>query len=179
MVLALCTSGCIITNPTEFVAERPLTPPRIRDEQGTTRPRLGNILELQETDPNVTFYVPVDDTGTNDPLQWQFFVNADRDCRTSEGGDCSAPQQSGELSADGNVRRYVEYTLRENRFVVGCNRVELWVSSRFLLSGNRHTPARVGDVDFTTWWVFKRGTSATGDGGLADPIESCGQRVQP
>lgn len=174
----LMSMSCVITNPTEFVQERPLTPPRIRDEQGVTRPRLGNLIELRETDTGVEFLVPVDDAYVGDVLQWQFFVNVDRDCRPTGGTGCEA-QADGELSPDGNVRRYVELSLPEHRFAVGCNRVELWVSSSFRRTGDRHTPTRVGDVDSTTWWVFKRARAGAGDAGTLDPVESCANRVSP
>ncbi len=174
-VIFLMTTSCIITNPTEFVSERPLTPPRIRDVHGTTQPRLGNVVVLRSTDTGVDFYVPVDDANPNDLLQWQLFINVDRDCAPVDGVGCQ-PQQRGEIAPDGNVRRFVARRIQENRFVVGCNRVELWVSSSFSLSeGDGHTPSRAGDVDFATWWVFK----SPSDGTPVDPVESCAQRVQP
>lgn len=174
-VIFLMTTSCIVTNPTEYVPERPITPPRIRDVQGTTRPRIGNIVQITESDPDVRFYVPVDDTGTNDSLEWRFFVNTDRDCNPTGDSNCG-PQQDGEIPGDGAAeRRYVEHTIRGTLLAVGCNRVELWVSSHFLPQGDRHTPSREGDVDFVTWWVFKAPSGAT----TVDPIESCMQRVLP
>jgi hypothetical protein len=174
-VILLMTTSCIITNPTEYVTERPLTPPHIRDVRGTTRPRIGNLVEISDAEPDVTFYVPVDDAGTNDVLEWRFFINTDRDCNPTVDGNC-LPQQDGEIRGDGvTERRYVEHTIRGSLLAVGCNRVELWVSSHFLPQGDRHTPQRAGDVDFVTWWVFKPPTGST----TVDPIESCAERVQP
>jgi hypothetical protein len=173
-VIFLMTTSCIITHPTEFNPERPVTPPRVRDVRGTTRPRLGNLVQLSESEPDVRFYVPVDDEGASDSLQWKFFINTERDCAPSGDNSCG-PQQSGEIAADGTARRYVEHTIRGTLLAVGCNRIELWVSSSFRLDGNQHTPTRAGDVDFVSWWVFKPPSG----GATVDPVESCAQRVQP
>ncbi len=176
MTALMMTASCLITNPTSYVNERPLTPPRVRDVAGTTRPRIGNLVVVSDAEPDVRMYVPVDDTGSSDPLQWLVFLNTDRDCNPTNESNCG-PLQSGEIAGDGaTTRRYVEYTLRGSLLAVGCNRVEMWVSSRFLLEGDRHTPAREGDVDFATWWVFKPDATM---GSTVDPVEACAQRVQP
>lgn len=175
----MATARCIITNPTTFDPTPPLTPPRIRDESGVTVPRLGNIVELRDTDTAVTFSVPVDDEGTTDLLQWKLFINVDRECRTQEGAACD-PWRHGEVPSNQRVRRIIDgISIPESRFATGCNRVELWVSSRFQFAGDSHEPTREGDVDFATWWVFKPARGGSGDGGVVDPIESCAYRVQP
>jgi hypothetical protein len=174
-VLLVMTTTCIITNPTRYDPEPVLTPPRIRDLPERTRPRLGNLLSLRETDPVLVFEVPVDDIGINDPLEWQLFVNVERECRSLDG--VCTPTQRGTVLPNGTTQRMVETTLPESAFTVGCNRVELWVSSNFRFSGDVHQPQREGDVDFATWWVFKRAPGTPADGGVVDPVESCPWRV--
>jgi hypothetical protein len=169
-------TGCIIFNPTEYEPVRPLTPPRILDEPGVTSPRLGNIVVLRSNDIRVSFTVPVEDAGTSDDLFWQVFLNLDRECVPSAGNDCRA-LRSGSADPNGNTRREVTFELPESSFRAGCNRVELWISSRFRDSGDRHTPLRAGDVDSATWWIFRSATQS--DGGVVDPIETCAQRVTP
>jgi hypothetical protein len=174
LITTLTTTSCLIVNPADSVQELPLTPPRIRDIQGRTRPRIGNLIEIRDTDPALVFDVPVDDVGVTNPIQWKLFVNFDRDCIPDENHDCEAGR-AGEVAPDGTLQRRVRATLGENLFAVGCNRVELWVSSRFVLNGDRHTPLQPGDVDFASWWVFKRASGST----TIDPIGDCANRVQP
>lgn len=176
LLMLVMTANCIILDDTTYVPDPRVTPPRIRDLPERTRPRLGNILELRETEAGVTFEVPVDDLGVDDPLQWQLFVNVERECRTMEGA--CAPVARSTVAANGTTQRVVEVTLPEVSFVTGCNRVELWVSSDFDSEGV-HRPQQDGDVDFTTWWVFKRPRGGTGDAGAIDPVESCAWRVSP
>lgn len=161
-----------------------LTPPRIQDVQGLTSPRLGALLEIDETDnTSYDFRVPVDDEGVTDLLQWRFFLNDNRDCVPQDGSvNCEDDNQPGprELGSNGAVRREIRQTV--SGLVVGCNRVELYVSSRLRLSGNYRTPDREGDVDFRTWWIFVRprsGTIPAGDGGVVDQVEACRFMVQP
>lgn len=153
-VIFLMTTSCIITDPTEFTPERPVTPPRVRDVRGARAGRASatSYAAPQDSNPSVRFYVPVDDEGATDSLQWKFFINTERDCAPSGDNSCG-PQQSGEIAADGSARRCVEHTIRGTLLAVGCNRIELWVSSSFRLDGNQHTPTRAGDVDFAPWWV--------------------------
>lgn len=161
-----------------------LTPPRIQDVQGLTSPRIGALLEVPETD-NTTyaFRVPVDDDGVTDLLQWRFFVNDDRDCVPQDGGlNCEPVNQPTphELPSNGMVRREIRETVQLPR--LGCNKIELYVSSRLRLSGNYRTPDREGDLDFRTWWIFVRPRSDTppvGDGGVVDQIEACPFALQP
>jgi len=173
-LLLAMTTTCIITNPTEYTNQPLLTPPRIRDIPQRTRPRLGNLVELRETDTALVFEVPVDDTGVRDPLQWKLFVNVPRECSSIE-GSCLAVEE-GMVGANGTSQRVVEVTLSEVAFATGCNRVELWVSSNFVF-GEVHLSQQVGDVDFVTWWVFKRARGGAADGGAVDPVESCANRV--
>jgi len=173
-LLLAMTTTCIITNPTDYSPAPLLTPPRIRDIPERTRPRLGNLIELRETDTAVVFEVPVDDTGVSDPLQWKLFVNVPRECSSVE-GSCLPVEQST-VSANGTSQRVVEVTLPEVAFATGCNRVELWVSSNFVF-GDVHVPQQRDDVDFASWWVFKRARGAAADGGAVDPVESCANRV--
>lgn len=174
LLLVMTTTTCIITNPTSYDPEPVLTPPRIRDLPERTRPRLGNLISLRETDTTVVFEVPVDDSGVDDPLEWQLFVNVERECRSLDAA-CS-PAQRGTVAPNGAAQRVVEVTLAESALTPGCNRVELWVSSNFRFSGDVHRPQRDGDVDFATWWVFKRAAGGA-DAGAADPVESCVWRV--
>lgn len=179
-----CTVGCVITSQSSFQPLPAVTPPVIVDEPGVTSPRLSNIVVLERGDDPVqlSFRVPVDDDGVDDPLQYQFFVNADRDCLPRDGGNnCEPTLRLGERAATGMRRRFVE---QSNLTIpnLGCNRVELWVSSRFRLSGNYRTPEREGDVASATWWVFVRprpGTTTDPDAGTADPVEQCPFLVQP
>lgn len=175
LLVMTTTTTCIITTPTEYIDEPLLTPPRIRDLPERTRPRLGNLIELRETDTAVVFEVPVDDTGVDDELQWQLFVNVARECGALEG--MCVPATHGAVRPNGTTRRLVEATLPEVSFATGCNRVELWVSSDFVFKGDVHRPRQTGDVDFATWWVFKRARGGVTDGGVIDPVESCAHRV--
>jgi hypothetical protein len=186
LILAASTAGCLITSPPSFLSEAPLTPPRIQDVPGVTKPRLHNIVDLTaQADGRptvVTFRVPVDDEGVDEALWYQFFVNDDRDCIELEGGvSCEPAARLRTVPASGQRRRFIEASVSLTQ--LGCNRIELWVtSSEFLQSGNYHTPRREGDVDFATWWVFLRaapGGVSGGDAGVGDPIERCGQLVQP
>jgi hypothetical protein len=174
-LLLAMTTTCIITNPTDYSTEPLLTPPRIRDVPQLTRPRLGNLVELRETDRSVVFEVPVDDTGVRDDLEWQLFVNVERECSTLE-ASCR-PVERGTISSNGTTRRLVEVTIPEVAFATGCNRVELWVSSDFNFDGDVHIPEQANDVDFASWWVFKRAREGSADGGVVDPVESCAHRV--
>ncbi len=184
LATATALSSCLITRADEVRVTTPLTPPRIQDVQGITTPRIGALLEIDETDlTTYAFRVPVDDDGVNDLLQWRFFVNDDRDCVPQDGGANCEPinqPQPHEFPSDGNRRREIRETVRLPE--AGCNRVELYVSSRLRLSGNFRTPEREGDVDFRTWWVFVRpraGTIPASDGGVDDAIERCRFLVQP
>lgn len=177
-LLLVMTTTCIITNPTSYDPAPVLTPPRIRDLAERTRPRLGNLIALRETDTSVVFEVPVDDTGVGDDLQWQLFVNVERECRSLD-GTCAATER-GRVAPNGTTRRTVEVTLSEVALATGCNRVELWVSSNFELFGEDiHRPQQEGDVDFATWWIFKPARGAASDGGVVDPVEGCAYRVSP
>ncbi len=186
LLFTTSTAGCLITETPSFPAEVPLTVPQIRDEQGLTEPRLSNILDLTAPADGrptaVEIRVPVDDEGVNDTLWYQFFLNNDRDCIELEGGvSCEPTDRLRTVPPNGQRRRFI--TGRVSLTRLGCNRIELWVtSSEFLQSGNYHTPRRAGDVTFATWWVFIRpapGGVTGGDGGTADPIENCPYLVQP
>lgn len=186
LLVTVLSGGCLITAPTSFVSEAPVTPPRILDVQGVTRPRLGNLIVLTDGDPDLRFDVPVQDDNVTDDLQYQFILNGNRDCVPIAGGaSCEPDFRLGVLGADGRAVRNVQLVLQTNRFRLGCNRVELWVSSAFeqrkSLAGNFHIPVRPGDVDFATWWVFLRARPGSGseDGGAVDPVERCGYLVQP
>lgn len=184
-VIAMTTSalaaGCLVTPPPDFPAEAPVTAPVIVDQQGVTTPRLGNLVSAVRGDApvRVTFNVPIDDANADDALQYQFFVNNDRDCLTSDGGVGCAPGLFRERAATGQRRRLITETLSFD--TLGCHRVELWVSSSFVFGGNFRTPRRAGDVASTSWWVFVRAQPGGGgaDGGVVDPIESCNNIVQP
>lgn len=183
LVTTSCAVGCLITSPSSFQALPPVTAPVIVDEPGVTSPRIGNIIIVDQGDsPTLvqSFRVPVEDNGLFDPLQFHFFVNADRDCLARNGGNNCQPQAFGEKMGDGTRRRLLvqEVPITE----LGCNRVELWVSSRFSLSGNYRTPERDGDVASATWWIFVRprpGTITDPDAGTANPVEQCRFLVQP
>jgi hypothetical protein len=173
LLLVMTTTTCIITNPTSYDPDPVLTPPRIRDLPGRTRPRLGNLISLRETDSSVVFEVPVDDSGLTDVLAWRLFVNVERECRGLEAA--CLPSQQGFVAPNGTAQRVVEATLPESALAVGCNRVEVWVTSSFR-GDDWHVPSQPGDVDFATWWVFKRAAGGA-DAGVADPVESCAWRV--
>jgi hypothetical protein len=181
LMLAATTSlsACLITRTEEVRVPTPLTRPRIQDVQGITTPRLGALFEVEETDrTTVEFRVPVEDDGVNDLLQWRFFVNDDRDCVPQDGGsNCDPVDQPTprELPGNGNRVREIREFVPVPR--LGCNRIELWVSSRLRLSGNFRTPEREGDVDFTTWWIFVRPRDGSIPAG--DPVELCTNRLQP
>lgn len=159
-----------------------LTPPRIQDIQGLTVPRLGALFEVDEasTEP-LAFRIPVDDEGVTDPIQFQFFINSDRDCVPRDGGpSCEPGPRLGEVPADGTTRRFVTRSFAISSLQPYCNRIDLYVSSAFRLDGNFHTPVRDGDVDFRTWWVFVRPSVATAtDGGVSDPVMLCPFLLQP
>lgn len=185
MLAAAAVSSCLITRTEEVRVPTPLTPPRIQDVQGLTNPRLGVLMEIDEVlgtnGENVTTYpfsVPVDDDNVDDPVQFQFFVNADRDCVPRDGGANCEPDIPLRLAGGQvGIRRFVDRTIP---LVVGCNHIELYVSSAFRLDGNFHTPVRDGDVDFATFWIFVRSANpAVTDGGVEDPIERCQYLVQP
>lgn len=178
-----CTVGCVITSPTSFDPLPPLTPPVIVDEPGVTAPRISNLVRVERGDQpvQVSFSVPVDDDGVDDPLQYQFFVNADRDCIPRDGGtNCEPTVRLGEAPTNGTRRRLVRRDIPIPN--VGCNRVDLWVSSRFRLSGTYRAPEREGDVAFASWWIFVRprpGTTPDPDAGAVDTVEQCQYLVQP
>lgn len=185
-VMAITTSvlaaGCLVTPPPDFPAEAPLTAPVIVDVQGLTTPRVGNIVSVVRGDApaRVTFRVPVDDANPDDQIQYQFFVNDNRDCLSSDAGVDCAPGRFGRRVATGERRRLITETLSFD--TLGCNRVELWVSSGFVFGGNFRTPQRDGDFAFATWWVFVRaqpGAAGASDAGVTDPVESCANLVQP
>jgi len=185
-ILTASTAGCLITNPPTFLSEPPLTPPQIVDEQGVTEPRVGNILDLTAPADGrptvVTFRVPIVDEGVNERLWYQFFLNNDRDCIELDGGvPCEPSDRLRTIPGNGQRRRFVTGSVSLTQ--LGCNRIELWVtSSEFLQSGNYHTPRREGDVAFAYWWVFVRpapGGVTGGDAGVGDPIENCRHLVQP
>lgn len=186
-VIAMMTSalatGCLVAPPPDFPTEAPLTAPVIVDVQGLTTPRLGNIVSVTRGDApaRVTFRVPIDDENADDLVQYQFFVNDNRDCLSGDGGAGCAPGRVGERVPTGARRRIITETLSFD--TLGCNRVELWVSSRFIFGGNFRTPLREGDVSFVTWWVFVRSNVGSGtvtdDAGVTDPIERCDNIVQP
>lgn len=185
MLSLACATGCVLTSrPDELATEPPLTPPVIQDIQGLTTPRLHNLvlIETQTQSAQVGLRVPVDDDNVEDTLQYQFFVDDLRDCVPRDGGVGCEPLTTREIPPNGERRRIVSQQVRVSG--LGCHRVELWVSSRFQLSGNFRTPVREGDVSFTTWWVFLRSPSGmspgtSGDGGVSDPVERCGFIVQP
>jgi hypothetical protein len=179
LMLATTTglAACLITRTEEVRVLPLLTVPRIQDVQGLTSPRLGALLEIEETD-NTTqaFRVPVDDDGVNDLLQWRFFVNDNRDCVPQDGSvNCEPVNQPTphEIPSTGAVRREIRETVQLPE--TGCNKIELYVSSRLRLSGNYRTPDREGDIAFTTWWIFVRPRSGSipADGGVGDQVESC------
>ena len=177
-----CLTACLITRSTENLVS-PVTAPRIQDVQGITSPRLGALLVLQQgTGPTqVDFRVPVDDDGVDKSLEYQFFVNANRDCVPITGTSCEPDLRPEVVPADGNVRRMVTRTITIPQ--TGCNRVELYVtSSQLLLSGNYRTPSVPGDIAFETWWVFvvaRGSTAGSGDAGVFDPLQQCAYLVQP
>lgn len=184
-VTALCTStislGCLVAPPPNLPAEAPVTPPVFVDGAGLNTPRLGNIVSVMrgDTPARLEFRVHVDDDNVDDLLQYQFFVNDNRDCLRGDGGVGCSPGRVGERNSNGMRRRVITETLTFD--TLGCNRVELWVSSRFIFGGNFRTPVREGDFAFTTWWVFVRAAPGGGtvDAGTPDPIEACGNLVQP
>jgi hypothetical protein len=180
LMLAVATSlpACLITRTDEVRVPTPLTRPRIQDVQGLTTPRLGALLLVDGTDGNaVEFRVPVDDDGVNDPLQFQFFVNDDRDCVPQDGGpSCEPTSRLGAVPSNGTTRRIINKSFLVSDLDVGCNRIELYVSSAFRIEGNFRTPVRDGDVDFRTWWVFVRSPNGTLP---PTSIEACRQLVQP
>jgi len=185
-VIAMTTSalavGCLIAPAPDFPTEAPVTAPVIVDVQGVTTPRLGNIVSVTRGDApaRVTFRVPVDDDNADDLVQYQFFVNDNRDCFSGDGGAGCTPLRAGVRPPTGSRRRIITETLSFD--TLGCNRVELWVSSRFIFGENIRTPAREGDFAFVTWWVFVRSSVGGGtvtDAGAPDPIESCVNLVQP
>ncbi|MBL8603370.1 MAG: hypothetical protein JNK72_15705 [Myxococcales bacterium] len=182
MVAALATvAGCLIPSAPEFATEPPLSPPQIVDAPGLTRPRVGNIVLVEQGNAQselIEFNIPVDDLGVDETLQFNFFVNGDRDCVQSNGAsDCAQTENLRELppSSDRARRRFITWSRSFRQ--LGCNRVELYVtSSRFLLNGNFHTPARDGDLAFASWWVFVRapaGSTSTSDAGTGDSVERC------
>ena len=177
-----CLTACLITRSTETLVA-PVTAPRIQDVKGVTSPRLGGLLVLQQgTGPTqVDFRVPIDDDGVDKALESQFFVNANRDCVPMTGTTCEPDLRPEIVPSDGNVRRMVVRTLTIPQ--VGCNRVELYVtSSQLLLSGNYRTPSVAGDLAFETWWIFvvpRGGTTTGADGGVFDPLQQCAYLVQP
>lgn len=183
LVTTSCAVGCLITSQSSFQPLPPVTTPVIVDEPGVTSPRLANLVVVERGDQTtlVSFRVPVDDDGLDDPLQFQFFVNTDRDCLPRDGGNnCEPTLRLGERAPTGARRRFVQQDITLPN--LGCNRVELWVSSRFRLSGNYRTPERDGDVSSATWWIFVRprpGTTTDPDAGTADPVEQCPFLVQP
>ncbi len=131
-VIPLCasavTAGCLLAPPPNLPAQAAVTPPVIVDQPGLTTPRLGNQINVVRGDsiPQVTFRIPVDDENVNDLVQFQFYVNTDRDC---VGGDMNRclPSAFGSREPNGDRRRLIERTLSFS--TLGCNRVELWVSS--------------------------------------------------
>jgi len=175
------STACLITRTEEVRVPPPLTPPRIQDIQGLTTPRLGTLLVVDPDQTAVTFRVPVEDDGVDDLLQWRFFVNDDRDCVPQEGGANCAPINQPtprELPGNGTRLREIRESVRIPRS--GCNRIELYVSSRLRLSGNFRMPERPGDIAFTTWWVFVRqSVPRPPDGSIDDSVESCPFRPQP
>lgn len=174
-------SSCLVTRTEEVRVPSPLTRPVIQDVQGFTTPRLGALLEIDQGEDLTTleFRVPVDDDGVDDPMQFQFFVNEDRDCVPRDGGaSCEPTRRLGEVPANGMRRRLITRTITFTE--TGCNRVELLVASRIPQSGNFRTPERADDSDFRTWWIFVRPrTSTPTDGGVVDPVEACRFLVQP
>lgn len=166
----------------DLPAEAPVTRPVFIDQAGVTSPRLGSQVNLVRTNsnPQVSFVIPVEDENVNDLVQFQFYVNADRDC---VGGDMNRclPSAFGVREPNGTRLRRIERTLTFSN--LGCNRVELWVSSRFTSGDNLRTPARAGDFAFTTWYVYVRAAPGTGgggaDGGVEDPAENCAFLVPP
>lgn len=177
----LLSTACLITRTEEVRVPPSLTPPRIQDIQGLTSPRLGTLVVVDPDQATVNFRVPVEDDGVDDSLQWRFFVNDDRDCVPQEGGvNCDPINQPTprELPGNGTRLREIRESVRVPRS--GCNRIELYVSSRLRLSGNFRTPERPGDLAFTTWWVFVR-QSVPGppDESINDPVKRCPFRVQP
>lgn len=174
--------GCLITTPSSFQALPPVTTPIIVDEPGVTDPRIANLVVAQRGDRDVVlpFHILVDDDGIDDPLQYLFFINVDRDCLPRDGGSQCGATIVRDQAPSGVRRRVLDQPIRLTD--IGCNRVEMWVSSRFRLNGNYHTPERDGDVASATWWVFVRpppGTPTDPDAGTADPVERCQNLVRP
>lgn len=155
MVALTSTAGCLVTEPVQFPDGSVLTPPRLVDQAGVTRPRLNNVVVVLQPAPyRIDFRIPVEDDGLNDPISYAFFVDQQRDCVSdADGGLTCDPQgPTGTIEADGNLRRVI---VKSFNLEAGCRKVELWVtSSRFLANGNFHTPERAGDVASATWWVF-------------------------
>lgn len=181
LAITACLPSCLITRTEEVRVPSPLTVPRIQDVQNITSPRIGALTRIDEDERNTTqeFVVPVDDDGVNDTMQYQFFVNEDRDCIPRDGGvSCEPSNRLGEVPPNGEVRRFIRKTI--NDLSVGCNRVDLYVSSRIPQSGTFRAPDRAGDLAFQSWWIFVRSrTPSTADGGVSNPVEDCLFQVQP
>lgn len=180
LAIAASLSSCLITRTEEMRVPSPLTVPRIQDVQNITSPRIGALTRIDEDERETTqeFVVPVDDDGVNDTMQFQFFVNEGRDCIIDGGVSCEPTNRLGEVPPNGDVRRYIRRTIKD--LVVGCNRVDLYVSSRIPQSGTFRTPERAGDLAFQSWWIFVRSrTPSTADGGVSNPVENCPFQVQP
>ena len=184
-VIELCastaTAGCLVAPPPSLPTEPPVTRPVFVDQAGQTSPRLGSQVNVTRADsnPQVTFRVPVDDENVNDALQFQFYVNADRDCVGGDRTRC-LPSAFNTYPPANRRQRIIEQTLTFG--TLGCNRVELWVSSQFTTGDNLRTPAREGDFAFTTWYVYVKaapGTGVAGDAGAEDPAENCAHLVPP
>jgi hypothetical protein len=184
-VIPLCasavTAGCLFAPPPNLPAEPAVTPPVIIDQPGITVPRLGNQINVVRGDsiPQVMFSIPVSDDNLGDRLQFQFYVNSDRDC-VGDRSRC-APVDFGDREPNGMRQRTITRTLSFS--TLGCNRVELWVSSRFTTGDNFRTPARPDDFDFATWWVYVKAAPGAGgptsDAGAEDPAENCANLVPP
>lgn len=183
-VIPLCasavTAGCLLAPPPNLPAVPALTPPVIVDQPGLTTPRLGNQINVVRGDsiPQVAFRIPVNDDNVNDRIAFQFYVNSNRDC---VGGPC-IPVFAEERAPNGERQRIITHSLSFS--TLGCNRVELWVSSDFdTRGGNFRVPAREGDFDFATWWVYVKAAPGAGgvnpDAGVEDPAENCANLVPP
>ena len=170
-LLLVMTTTCIITNPTSYdlepVSHAAAHPRPARADAA----RLGNLVSrCGDRHHRGVPKCRVDDSGVDDPLEWQLFVNVERECRSLDAA-CS-PAQRGTVAPNGR-RSGWSRTLasRRSRRVQPCRAL---VSSNFRFGDGNYWPQRDGDVDFATGG-FKR--AAGGRRGRGRPGESCAWRV--
>jgi hypothetical protein len=139
----------------------PLAPP-------TDYRPIGSHIDLSDIEPgdagvsaDLFFEVAVRDPDINQPLEWQVWVNYT--------GGSSGTATRGTLLADPQTdpdRRTRRLSFGLSRAsLIGCNRIELQVSSEFSFADQRE-PVLEGDVAMATWWVVADRTV---------PISSCAE----